>query len=207
MTTFQSKRVGEVSITPTNEKAVKTIAFFTEQGFSDKALLDVAKAQPGDFTVTEVDYCAMLDKPDNTADINAALLRLQLACNTGDQSKVTTAFREYDGALDAVCNPIRAKYGVSTRYTFNVIANVWARRESAPRATTAGVTVGEPIKVLTHCFVGIDGFNASDTNAQKLYAVVKAHYEPTWKVTSQTDVKHTAIPYFGKHGKYSTEVK
>ena len=204
---FTSKVVEGHSITPLTDNAAKMIELLALQGADG---LKAAKNLPNLFQVAEVDYCAMLDKPANVGDLQAALIEVGKAVNTGDPVIVKQAYDEYSGALNTACDAIRKQYGVSSRYQFNVITQTWTRREATPRKPAEVTTVGEAKpgpKVLTHRFIGNDGFAAEDANGGKLYATVKAHYEPTWKPTANTDFQHTALPYFAKVGKYDSYQK
>lgn len=205
---FTSEIIAGCSVTPKTEDAGKMLSLFPKNEEGLKSIRDLSSM----FTVTEVDYCKLLEVPAAADDLRLALERIALAVNTGNPLEVAQAFKEFDGALDAACNPIREKHGVSNRYSFNVITRTWTRRETAKRAPANGevVTVGEelPAKKLYHLFAGSDGFTAESTNGGTLYKDVRSHYEPTWKKpTEHTDFKHTAIPFFAKHGNYSAEVK
>jgi len=197
---FTSIRIGEFAITPKTAEAQATLAILpkNEEG------LKAAKVLSTMFEVTPVDFCQLLDKPTNVQDLYLSLVSLAQAANSGNTVEVLNLFAEFEGAYNSAVNPIREKYGVSSRYHFDIGASKWIRKESIKRE----VAVGEPktAKVLVHRFTYQDGKTAENTNGGKLYAEVRGQIEK--RVCSEhTDFKSTAIPFFNKHGKYDTYEK
>lgn len=202
---FTSKVLEGYSITPKSAEAEKMLNLLVgEEG------IKAAKALQSLFAVTEIDYCELM-QDIRTPDIMTGFARVQFACAEGNYQQAIDEMSEISGAIEAGCTAERKAHGVSTRYQFSATSGKWSKRESAPRKPAAeGVTVGEPkpeAKKLYHQFTGNDGFRTESTNGGKLYHDVHAHYAPNNKATEHTDFKNTALPYFSKHGKYTTEVK
>lgn len=195
---FTSIRIGEFAVTPKSEDASKTLEMLAKLG---EASLATIKKLPELFAVSEVDYCKLLEVPTSADDLRAALERIALAVNTGNPLEVAQAYREFDGALDTACNPIREKHGISGRYVYNAITRSWSRREVAKRQA-AEVTAGEDkptIKVLWHTFTKAGSPDVSATDFNSAYSKLHA------QVTGQAYIlKHTkrevGLAYARKNG-------
>jgi hypothetical protein len=203
---FTSKVISGHSVTPKTVEAQAALGLFNgEEG------LKAARNMPSLFTVTEVDYCQVLEVPANLPDLQAALLRVQAAMMNGDPFVIDALWREFDGALESACKPIREKHGVSTRYGLNVKSGTWSRREVTPRKQAAeGVTVGEvkpEVKKLVHIATkGATKLEAGSTN--KLYSLIVANVTGNTFKEIATDWPHTGKKYAEKHGFiYTSELR